>query len=357
MLLNKQVIWADSSETVKINDDFSISVNGVLRRWVGIKLSLYLPYGLQFWTPDNLAVMDAQLSYLESIGIRFVCIDLWYQIDQVDEVDHWRSILDLIYQHKMFCVTELAMQEIAGIDFDQLVMDPEGYRWYRTDGTGEDSLANTLNRFTGVLNEYPNIVAINYDNELDYKKVAYSYTAADLGPYLDYAIGQLRTAGVPITHNLMCDAMVREPAIKEVCLNKFDIPCYDLYEISPASTDESTRLTFNTLAFTGNWWAGEFNYGGAYNGWTYDASKLTADLIEYLYNKGSMLTLLFSGYNSGEPGCSLFTSTGAPIPAMVAIAAELDDIQSPIIHTASFPGWLVACGIIGLLLMKIRNWR
>lgn len=76
------------------------------------KFDLRWPWPRFFYEKNNWALLEKELDYLESIGMRLIRIDLVYvrygdiyEISQEEKV--YKSILDLIYQHKMLLVAEI----------------------------------------------------------------------------------------------------------------------------------------------------------------------------------------------------------------------------------------------------------
>ena len=142
-LLDKVITWSDgSTEHVQIGKDGFFILNGIQKQLVGIDLSVYdMPVGEggQFWLPENLAVYNKILTYLQSAGVRVVHLEMkyiyWWLPSISKEVDFpsecpeeataYKTLLDLLYQHKMLVIPGLYGKWQPG--FDNL-QDPN-FQW------------------------------------------------------------------------------------------------------------------------------------------------------------------------------------------------------------------------------------
>ena len=166
---DRTIEWNDgATERVQIGDDGFFYLDGDKRRLVGMDMGHWnLPYGEggQFYIPENLAIYDKELSYLNSIGVRLVHINLVYTANWSPgisaEQERYEAFLDLAYKHKMFVIVHVVGKYFW--NFGSL----EDPNFDIRDG---DLMGEWVDRMCQILSDYPNsnVVAIIADNELDY---------------------------------------------------------------------------------------------------------------------------------------------------------------------------------------------
>ncbi len=337
-LFDKIIEWSDgSAEHVRIDNNGFFEVDGVKKKLVGMFLYPWLPYGKtyeQFYLPENLAVIDRVLSYLESVGIRLIRIDLCYVrrsvITNEQEEAAYKAWLDLIYKHKMLLIPSFTAK--GRPNFGNLE-NPDFAITY--DGVN-DSLGDWASRWASIVINYPNIVAIGAENELDYKMRAekhpwlpedQNYTPSAVKDYLDYLRSKFNKIGVPVTHNLMMNNV--EPEIKQTCLNSIDVPSFDCYEPSADQISSRSAEVLSRLGVNRNWWCLELNNNDRSN-WQISTSGFNTDYIEAVFEQGATVATLFCSFDLNNPLRGFFDDHGDPKPQLVDVAQNIERLQAPI---------------------------
>lgn len=348
-LLDRVITWADGSkEHVQIGKDGFFRLDGVKKRLVGMFLSKLLPYGKlgQFYLPENLSILDKELSYLESIGVRLVRIELqyvrWWLPNTADEKVAYTAFLDLSYKHKMFVIAAIDAKWIGGFNCLEVTDFITGFwtdgKWVAT----EDSLGQWAERCASIAKGYQNVIGICAENELDLKlKVAnYSwigedqnYTPERVADYMAFLIGILRQVGVPITHNLMGNQI--EPEIKQVCLHSIDIPSFDCYEKTPEILDTVLTSFLSSVGTTTGWWCLELNYGGIEKDygkteWVIDTSKFSGEYIDTVFSQGAAVAILSWSNDTKDERRGFFDKDGMPKLQLVEVAVNINSFQAAI---------------------------
>ncbi|HEX76467.1 MAG TPA: hypothetical protein G4O12_07840 [Dehalococcoidia bacterium] len=337
-LLDRLIEWPDgSTEHIQIDKDGFFHLDGQKKRLVGMVMSACSPdspHPWNFWEAENLAYFDRQLTYLESAGVRLIRATFLYGYDhwrnEEGEATAYKAYLDLFYKHKMLVIMGLHPKYIPGFgsletpDFEI---------------SAGDTLGKWAVRLTAVVNLYPNIVAINVDNELDHKLKAgankyvtedQTYTAAEVNAYLTFLIDIFRQkVNALITHNLMDNQV--EPEIKRTCLNLIDIPSVDSYRVSPQSLDKNLATYLPWLGVSGGWWCLELGYGteGIDGRWLVDINRITPEYIDVVFAHGGAIAMLWWASHDLHPNWAYFDNSGNAKPSLIAIAQEIPRLQAP----------------------------
>ena len=343
-LLDKTITWSDGSvERVQIGKDGFFRLNGEKKKLVGVFLGTqYMPTGTwgQFYLPDNMAIYEKELAYLQSIGVRLIHADLVY-IKFVDwglrtfaeEQKAYKNFLDLLYRHKMLVIPEICGRgnpEFGGLQVNDFPIYKYG-----------DSMGQWAARWIDIVSKYGNVVGIIAENELDLKEHPsdhpdipdfndQTYTAKDVAAYMEYLISILRTKyDGPILHKLAGTWLI-EPEIKKAALNATDIGGFDCYALSEEEMDSSLAKLQEWLHSSGypvtGWWAMELNAGWA----PVMLDNLDTKLIESIFNHGASIAVLFPSNWSTEPTWQLFSNDGKPVPKLIEIARDFDRLQAPV---------------------------
>jgi hypothetical protein len=357
-MLDKTITWADGSkEHIQIDDDGFFVLNGVKQRLVGMLLpASEMPFGqphtTQFWLPGNLAAYDKALAYLESIGVRFIHVDMRYSLWWMPSVQNggalgsletaiseerqaYKSLLDLLYKHKMLVAPGIFGKWNTGL-FD--ISKSLDYSFEVNDK--KDTFSAWATRWIDAFSRYPNIVSVVAEQELDGPLGIESvnppqeYTAADVEKYLNFLFRMIcARIHVPIVHNLIGDLDMEEYRIeiKQVCLKMTDHPVFNFHQPSVEQLGNKLNDITSWLNQQGHsssgWWC--FELSKAYPP---DNSHFTVEYIDTVFNHGASLVTLFLMYNElpVNNGWAFFDAKGNPKPQMVQIAKEIPRLQSPI---------------------------
>src|ERR1041385_9037303 len=99
-LCDRQIQWADGTrEHVQVGRDGYFRLDGKKVRLVGIDIGTT---GLSnaYFKANSLAIIDKELSYLETAGMRVIHANFGYA-GYRKEAECYRPLLDLLYKHKM----------------------------------------------------------------------------------------------------------------------------------------------------------------------------------------------------------------------------------------------------------------
>jgi len=345
-LLDKVIEWSDgSTEHIQIGDDGFFVLDGVKKRLVGMFVTLcWMPHGdsCQFFLPENMALLDKEFTYLESVGIRLIHFPLWYVRwwlpETIDEERVLTDVLDLAYSHKMLVIPLIMGRDLP--NFGNLVESDFSWPVYGSQHT--DSMGEWVGRWAEYISRYPNVVGVVLDNELDLPMKAgqhpavtedQKYTPAAVENFLNYLRSIIRSkVKVPVVHKLTCWRSDK-PEVKQACLRATDFPCFDCYAKTTVQLD--ARITelmqwVGELGFpTTGWWCLELGSGV---GWNIDAGNLNTGYIESVFVHGASVAALFCDYCSLIPAASLFDMNGNPVPKLVEIAQEIERLQAPILE-------------------------
>lgn len=347
-LLDKVVTWADgSTEHVQISDDGYFTLDGAKRRLVGMGM-VYSLGVTPWWSPENLPLFDKELSFLESVGIRLVTMNPHYPCSFTApgcEDANVSPFFDLIYHHKLLFIPhigcsfldEWSLAELNGLanpDF------PISYWWEGPPGEhhqATDSYGAFAGRFADMLQKYPNIVAMTIENEIDKPEDAGEDWSPEVAAnFVNYVASIFRARlNVPITHNFV-GIPEQRPDIKTAVLPMIDHPGYDLYNSSFSAYETRLNTLVSWLSSIGypttGWWMLETN-----KAWPSDAAGFNSEWIESAFDSGAAIAILHCSNNRSEPTLAFFDDNGDPIPSLVAIGAEIERLQAPIVEPSSPP--------------------
>ena len=351
-LLDKVIEWPDGSiEHVQIGKDGFFRLDGVKRRLVGMCIYTYeMPYGDtgQCWLPENLAIYDKVLAYLESAGVRLIHFDMRYirwwvpsmpaeagppYNSLVEERQAYEAILDLMYQHNMLVIVELAGKWQP--NFGSLkTLDFSWAAWYQTDTMGA-----WAGRWIDVVAQYPNVVAVRAEDELDYPLSAdmgiepaedQEYGLREASDYLDFLLDIIRPKIDAVVIHSLTDDLKDNPDIKSMCLDKIDHPSFNCHHNSPEELTSRLHTLLPWLEQEGypgtGWWCTEMS-----KAYPPDNADFTVDFIETVFDHGASLVTLFEANNEHEEynRWAFFDSSGDPKPQMVKVAQDIGRLQVP----------------------------
>jgi hypothetical protein len=350
-IFDKVIQWADgTTEHVQIGEDGYFVLDGTKKPLVGMFLYTFeMPYDrYKFWIPENLEVYDKALGYLESIGVRFVHLDmryvLWWmpsiesggtdlQQAYTEEKAAQEALLELIYKHKMLLAPGVFGKWNDGegqydisqrLDFPLIVNGQT------------DMFSQWATRWVDTFSQYPNVVSVVAAQELDGTN-GLTYTADDASNYLDFLMDIIRPrVNVPIVHNLIGDMDMDEWRIdiKRVCLQKIDNSAFCSHQPSleylDAKLTDLTRWLESENYSTTGWWNIELS-----RAYPPDNSHFTPEYIDTVFDHGASIVTLFMMCNehSTNNDWAFFDASGNPKQQMVQIAEEIPRLQAAISTT------------------------
>lgn len=320
--LDRWVTWNDGSvEHIVLGMDGFLVLNGTKRRLVGFDVGTT---GLQiaFWDPADLAIIEKELSYLQSIGVRLITLDLYY-VGLNNEQSRYSPILNLLRAHKMLVFPVITGKSLPGCN-NLTVPD-----FPISGGYGDDSMGNWTLRWVDVVKNYSNVVAISVENELDCPNPGQYYSGEQVFVYLDFLEGIVRSrTNLPITSKQYFTTW-SDLEVKRAILAEAEFPTDTDYSIN--TTDHENRLdrwtTFlgeNNRSVSG-WWTGEINI---FNDSGIDTPNFTVEYIEQAFNHGGSVVCLWTMNRYQQPGVGFFDANGDPTNALLNIAPQLPILQS-----------------------------
>jgi hypothetical protein len=323
-LFDRTVQWADGSiEQVQIGSDAVIKLDGSPRHLLGMCMGgdAYTGY---YFDPKNLALIDKEVAYLQSVGIRTIELLLVYEGSYQEESARYRPVLDIMYKHKMLVMPLFTMKWVKGFGNLQNPDIPL---------TG-DSLSGLVARWCSVVSSYPNVIAIYVENELDLRVNGQTYDGAAAGAYMRYLTNLFRqNVNLPLLTKVMGyfpGGVIDQ--IKEAILPTVDIPAFDIYQVDATWIGKRTDDTRAWLAARGysstKWWSGEFNACDASNRTV--ASRLNTSFLETIFNRNVPVVHVWPAHRDKEPTAAFFDANAVPIPALVTMAPDFSRLQAPL---------------------------
>jgi hypothetical protein len=323
-LLDRTIQWADgSTEHVQIGNDAVIRLDGNSRYLLGMCMggSAYTGY---YFDPANLALIDKEVSYLQSVGVRTIELLLVYEGPYQKESERYKPVLDIMYKHKMLVMPLFTLKWVKG--FGNL-QNPD----IPLDG---DTLSGLVSRWCSVVSSYPNVTAIYVENELDLRVNGQTYDGAAAGAYMKLLTGLFRqNVDLPLLTKVMGyfpGGVIDQ--IKEAILPTVDIPAFDIYQSDAAKMGGIIDRT-NTWLITRDyapkrWWAGEYNASDANNRTV--ASRLNSSFLDATFSRSVPIVHMWPAHRVQEPTAAFFDLDGKPIPALVTMAQDFSRFQVPL---------------------------
>ncbi len=302
-LFDKVVEWPDgSAEHVQIDDDGFFRLNGIKRKLVGLDIGTI---GLSGWfhEPGNLAIIDKELAYLESVGVRLIHVNVYY-VGYETELERYSGLLDLLYEHKMLIVPLIIGKwmpnfgDLNEVDFQI---------------GAEDSMGGWATRWATVMAGYSNVVAVFVENELDYRLDGQAYTANAAATYMEFLTGIISAnLDAPILTKVMgyFDEGIADD-IKEAVLPYADLSSFDTYrdtasEMGSRIDETKTWLGVRGYPITG-WWMGEMNAG---SGNAPNTAAFSTAFIEAAFDRDVAVVFLWTGNRVTELTAAFFDVMG-----------------------------------------------
>jgi len=331
-LLSRTIQWADgTSEHVQIGRDGFFRLNGTKVRLVGIDLGTTGLSG-DYFHPSSLAIFERELGYLRSTGIRLVHVNFGYA-GYKKEAGCYSGLLDLLYQHKMLVFPLISGKWLP--NFDSLT---------NADFVigGQDSLGQWARRWCAVMTNYPNVVAIAAENELDIplKEPAQKYTAGGVSAYMRFLTSIIRSElCVPVVTKLVGEVNASwpwRPDIKEAVLPFSDVPCLDLYYPTVVELDAHLKAVLQWLdekaAKTNGLWIAEANAG---TGNAPRSADFGTAYVENMFSNGASVVCLWVANRVQNPEWAFFDAAGNPGPTLLRMAPDIGRLQAPMSETSA----------------------
>jgi hypothetical protein len=345
-LLDRVIQWNDgTSEHIQIDSEGFFILDGTKRRLVGMCLSTtFMPYGDsgEFYLPENMAVYEEELSYLESIGVRIIHIELryirwWLPNGSLSKEEAaYRSLLDLLYQHKMLVIPMLAAKAMP--NYGNLT--ETNFSWDVWAGTGmtKDSIGSWAERWSRIVGEYSNVVGVVAENEIDYPLPAaelghlenpqsQQYTGNEVKNYMEYVVNIIKSkVDAPVVSKLIAYRWT-SPDIKLASLETTDLAGYTCY--SP-TTEQLVPQLNELLSWIGDeghqtegWWCLELNSGYP----PIYLDNFSSTYIQSVFDQGASIAMLWPANWSLDTTWQLFDENGIPHPKLVEIGQEINSLQ------------------------------
>lgn len=329
-LFDRVISWADgSAERVQVGRDGYFRLDGRKVRLVGVDIGT-TGFSNAYFKADSLAIIDKELACLQKAGIRVIHANFGYA-GYRKEAECYRPLLDRLSQHKMLVFPLLSGKwlphfgDLSQPDF------PIG---------GSDSLSQWTARWCAIMTNYPNVVAVAAENELDIPlklpavPVPQSYTAANTAAYMRLLTSDIRSRlAVPVVTKLVGEVNANwpwRPDIKEAVLPFSDFPCLDLYYPTVPELNRHLDAVLDWLKARGHrtngFWVGEANAG---KGNAPRSADFHSGYLESMFERGAALVCLWVANRVKEPSSAFFDADGNPREALVKLAGEIRRLQVP----------------------------
>jgi hypothetical protein len=251
----------------------------------------------------------------------------------------YRALLDLLYQHKMLVMPQLAAKAMP--NFGNLT--ETNFSWEVWTGTDlvTDSIGMWTERWSQVVSEYPNVVGVVTENELDYPLPAeelshlknprpQQYTPAAAHAYMEYVVSIIKSrTDVPVVVKLIAHRW-SHPEIKLACLGTTDLTGYTSYAPTPEKMNYNLDELMTWLGDEGHptdgWWCLELNNGCP----PIRLDNFSSEYIQCVFDHGASIAMLWPSNWSIDTTWQLFDDSGVPHPKLVEIGQELNILQAPI---------------------------
>jgi hypothetical protein len=323
-LFDRTVTWADgTTERVQIGSDGIIRLNGTAKRLLGLN---YSPDGYSgyYYTSSNLAILDKELTYLQSRGVRTMEVLLVYEGSYHMEAAHYKPLLDLMYKHKMIVMPLFTLKYISAFNNLKNVNIP----------LSGDSLAELVGRWCSVVKSYQNVAAIYVENELDFRVNGQTYGASQAGAYMKLLTGLFRqNTTLPLATKFagyFPGGTVDQ--IKQALLPYVDIPAFDIYQYDATWIGKRVDDTKAWLAARGysstKWWIGEFNACDANN--NASTSRLKSTFLDAAFTRGVPIIHMWIMHRNQLSSATFFDPYGYPVSAMANLAPYINGFQTAI---------------------------
>jgi len=338
-LLDRTIRWADgSSEHVQIDSNCYFRLDGRKARLVGIDLGT-TGMSKEFYDPASLAIFDKELAYLESAGIRLIHVCFPYP-GYKREAERYSGLLDLLYRRKMLVfplITGKWLPNFGNLTQADFVIG------------GSDSLGQWATRWCAVMTNYPNVVAVAAENELDIPQkppavpARQDYTGAATAAYMKFLTSTIRSPWRGPVVTKLCGEVNASwpwrPDIKEAVLPFSDTPCLDVYYPTVREMDAHLEAVLNWLKEKGfktnGVWIAEANAG---TGNAPRSADFSTAYVESMFDHGAAVVCLWVANRVKNPAWAFFDADGNPGKTLLRMAPDLKRLQAPISESRAVPG-------------------
>jgi hypothetical protein len=323
-LFDKTVTWADkTTERVQIGSDGFIRLNGTAKCLLGMNIETS-GFATKYYDSSSLALIDKEITYLQSKGIRTIEALLPYEGPNHMEAARYKPVLDILYKHKMIVMPLFTLKYISNF---RNLSNPN------IQFTG-DSLSELVARWCAVVNSYQNVATIYVENELDYRVNGQTYNASQAGAYMKLLTGLFRqNTSLPLSTKLVAyfpgGTMDQ---IKQAILPYVNIPAFDIYQYDATKVGKMVDSVKSWLSARGysstKWWSSEFNAVNTSNGTT--SSRLTYTFLDAAFTRGVPVVHLWVSHRVKQLSAAFFDAYGNPITALVNLTPYISKFQTAI---------------------------
>lgn len=329
-MFERTITWDDgTTEHVQIGDDGYFILDGIKKPLIGMDLGIGPSWydKDRYWLPENLGRIDKILTYLEQSGVRIVqwypCNINWWGGEPGQEKERYSTVFDLIYKHKM-----LVMVQIIGKGQENFGQ-PSNYDFILDESEGLDTMGAFASRWIEVINDYPNVVSVILDNELNIPLEGQTYDSDYLRGYLAFLLDIMRPKIDALFVCNMGDVPRKNGDMVNTCINSTDWPCIthygaDLDSYSSRLGEIKTWLKNNEYNNKGFWIEETNRYRWPGPG---HSNLFTIEFLQDAIYQGASVVLMHTTMSPSDPGFSFFDNKGKPIRSMREISASIDDIQ------------------------------
>jgi hypothetical protein len=323
-LFDRTVKWADGTiERVQIGSDGIFRLNGTARRLLGMDTGAS-GFSDSYYSSSSLALMEKEVTYLQSKGVRTMQVLLPYEGSYGMESARYKPVLDILYKHKMLVMPLFTLKYTS---------------YFRNLSTPNiqlsgDSLTKLVARWCAVVRSYQNVVAIYVENELDYRVNGQTYGASQAGAYMKLLTGLFRqNTTLPLATKLVgYFPGGTMDQIKQAVLPYVNIPAFDIYQYDATKVGKMVDSIKSWLSARGysstKWWSAEFNAVNASNGTT--SSRLTSTFLDAAFTRGVPVVHLWVAHRAKQLSAAFFDAYGKPISALVNLAPNISRFQAAI---------------------------
>ena len=328
ILPKKNITWGDGTvENVGIDIDRYFVLDGVKRQMLGFHIGRNYPAANgAFNSTANLALLETELTYLQSKGIRL--LEFCHFYNGIGSENDCKTTLQKCYDHKMFVLMDCRYKDVASYDAN-VVFDSLGTLDFAVYGS---TASITFGAFVDMALTYPNVLVFSLENEPDFQQTGQHYSVPLMTSYVAarYAIVKAKT-NLPVTIKFIGNNYQDFYLTMRSSLYSYsDIISFDPYDANVSATTTNTALLKAECVRNNRSdkiWFGEF---GAPDSSTPQAASMITSMITAGFANGASVIFLFVMNNQTVAGWSYFDDNGAPIANTDTLLANLPTWQAPL---------------------------